>query len=151
MLLRAWRAYIQTLNRWPTATQMVQGGFLMGTGDLAAQVLVDGKKRSELEAERAVRFAAIGTFFVAPIIRVWYSALERLVTPMSLSAARATVAKVALDQLAFAPPFQASIIAVIGLAQVMTASTRRRGRGHWCLPIPTFFLLPRVGPEVLAD
>ena len=53
------------------------------------------------------------------MIRGWYLTLERVVTPLRVpNAFAATLAKVSLDQLAFAPIFNVVLISIIGLSQV---------------------------------
>ena len=54
---------------------MVQTGIIMGAGDALSQTVIE--KKSKYDFERTVRFSAIGSFFVAPTIRVWYLTLEK--------------------------------------------------------------------------
>eukprot|EP00095_Tigriopus_kingsejongensis_P001936 maker-scaffold246_size239296-snap-gene-1.29 protein:Tk01936 transcript:maker-scaffold246_size239296-snap-gene-1.29-mRNA-1 annotation:"Mpv17" len=109
-----WKLYLGALNRSPWLTQMAQTGVLMGTGDLMAQKLLEQK--DEIDVVRCLRFVGLGSFLVAPAIRTWYMTMERLVGP-AMPRARAALTKVALDQGAFAPTFNAIFLSVIGLFQ----------------------------------
>merc|ERR1711884_465897 len=114
---RLWNSYLQVLERRPLRTQMIQTFTTLSTGDVIAQKFIEG--RTDIEAKRVLRFGAIGCFLIAPVIRGWYLTLERVVTPYRVpNAFAATLAKVSLDQLAFAPIFNVVLISIIGLSQV---------------------------------
>ena len=59
---RIWTRYLEVLNRRPLATQMLQTGMLMGTGDAIAQKLIENNPGYDVA--RTVRFVGIGTVFV---------------------------------------------------------------------------------------
>ncbi|TRY71627.1 hypothetical protein TCAL_16166 [Tigriopus californicus] len=109
-----WDLYLHTLNKNPLTTQIVQTGALMGAGDVIAQKVLE--KKSKFDTARCLRFVALGSFMVAPTIRVWYLSMERLVGP-SVPKIRAALSKVALDQGCFAPTFNAVFLSVIGVCQ----------------------------------
>jgi len=100
---------------------MIQSFTILSTGDVIAQKFVEG--RTDIEATRVLRFGTIGCFLIAPVIRGWYLSLERVVTPLRVpNAFAATLAKVSLDQLAFAPIFNVVLISIIGLSQGETVA-----------------------------
>ena len=107
---------MKILDRFPLRTQIVQTSIIMGAGDIISQLMIEKEKKYELE--RTLRFAAIGAFFVAPTIRVWYLTLERLFG--SGVTIKTTLKKVGTDQLFFAPIFSAAIISVIGISQAVS-------------------------------
>ena len=74
-ITKIWASYLKVLDRFPLRTQIVQTGIIMGAGDALSQLVIE--KKSKYEIERTLRFAVIGSFFVAPIIRVWFLTLEK--------------------------------------------------------------------------
>ena len=115
-ILKIWRSYLNILERVPLRTQMVQTGIIMGAGDALSQTVIE--KKSKYDFERTVRFSAIGSFFVAPTIRVWYLTLEKWFgAGVTIST---TLKKVGTDQIFFAPLFSAAIISVIGTSQAIS-------------------------------
>ena len=115
-ITKIWASYLKVLDRFPLRTQIVQTGIIMGAGDALSQLVIE--KKSKYEIERTLRFAAIGSFFVAPTIRVWYLTLEKWFGGgVTIST---TLKKVGTDQFFFAPIFSAAIISVIGTSQAMS-------------------------------
>ncbi|CAG0915787.1 unnamed protein product [Notodromas monacha] len=106
-----YRVYANLLRVHPYKTQMVQTGFLMGVGDVLAQTLVEEKRLTEVDKGRALRFAAIGTIYVGPMLRGWYGVLEARFG--ANGAAQTVLKKVAADQLIFAPAFLSTILLAI--------------------------------------
>jgi len=90
-------------------------GALMATGDVIAQTVIDKKSFNAIEWTRVGRFAFIGATLIAPSIRVWYLSLERMTG--SAITIKATVSKLALDQVCFAPIFQIPVLTYIGILQ----------------------------------
>jgi protein Mpv17 len=106
------------LQRRPLLAQCATTAVLSGTGDVLAQQAVERKGASHdvrvlvltparVFAEeatgqfaRTARQAFWGGALLAPVVYRWYGALQRL--PIR-NARAATVAKVALDQVVFAP------------------------------------------------
>lgn len=102
-------------------TQMVQGGIIMGLGDFVAQTAIEKKTAfKQYEPIRTVRFAVMGSFFVAPLIRGWYLTMERIVAnamPKAIAAsnAKSALVKVLMDQGAFAPFFSLYFLSTLGM------------------------------------
>ena len=115
-ITRIWKSYLRILDRFPLRTQIVQTGIIMGAGDALSQISIE--KQQKFEIDRTLRFAAIGSFFVAPTIRVWYLTLEKWFgSGVTIST---TLKKVGTDQLFFAPIFSGAIISVIGVSQAIS-------------------------------
>ena len=115
-ITKIWASYLKVLDRFPLRTQIVQTGIIMGAGDALSQVVIE--RKSKYEIERTLRFAAIGSLFVAPTIRVWYLTLEKWFgSGVTIST---TLKKVGTDQFFFAPIFSAGIISVIGTSQAIS-------------------------------
>ena len=119
--MNIWTRYLRVLDRYPMRTQMVQSGIIMGTGDVISQFAIE--RKDHLEVDRCLRFAAIGSIFVAPIIRMWYLKLEKIFGPSVTI--KSTLGKVATDQFGFAPIFTGVIIGVIGTSQSLTNYVRQ--------------------------
>eukprot|EP00088_Acartia_fossae_P007435 TRINITY_DN13495_c0_g1_i2.p1 TRINITY_DN13495_c0_g1~~TRINITY_DN13495_c0_g1_i2.p1 ORF type:complete len:183 (-),score=16.46 TRINITY_DN13495_c0_g1_i2:391-939(-) len=97
-----WRQYTRVLEKYPWRTQILQSGILCATGDAIAQTLVERKKLSDFDPSRSAKFFILGSCVVAPIIRTWYLALDRIV---KFPGARGALTKMCMDQGLFAPCF----------------------------------------------
>ena len=128
-ITRIWKSYLRILDHFPLRTQIVQTGIIMGAGDALSQIAIE--KQQKFEIDRTLRFAAIGSFFVAPTIRLWYVKLEKWFgSGVTIST---TLKKVGTDQLFFAPIFSAAIISVIGVSQAISkAVTTKQGKDTKC-------------------
>lgn len=60
--------YKRLLKQYPIASQCVQCGLLMGSGDLIAQTVVDRKKIQNINFERTAQFACVGLLLVVSSI-----------------------------------------------------------------------------------
>ncbi|ENN72913.1 protein Mpv17 [Dendroctonus ponderosae] len=97
------RVYQKLLKDHFMVVQSAQTGLLMGTGDIIAQTIIEGKRGATYEPKRTAKFTLLGTVFVGPTLSLWYKVLARKIgTEMSTAV---TLKKVALDQLVFAPSF----------------------------------------------
>ena len=63
---------MRLLNKYPLAVQSVQTGVLCGAGDLISQTLIEKKAVNSVDGWRSLKFAAIGSLWIAPLIRFWY-------------------------------------------------------------------------------
>ena len=69
------RAYDSLLKRRPLPTKMASSGAASaGAGDLLAQTIVG----NTYDPRRTLVFAAIGVFYFAPLLHLWYKALHKL-------------------------------------------------------------------------
>ncbi|KAG2175989.1 hypothetical protein INT44_000468 [Umbelopsis vinacea] len=105
-----WQWYNRTLTRHPLVTQCVTTATLFATGDVIAQHAVE--KRDTHDYARTLRLAGFGGIVAAPLLSNWYKFLDRHIqmsTPV-----KALFARVALDQLLFAPCFIAVFFSAQG-------------------------------------
>lgn len=105
------RTYLRLLERYPWRTQALSTGILMGAGDVIAQFAIEGATVQTYVPQRTSRFLMFGTFFAGPVLRGWYLTLDRFI---KFPAVKGALAKVAADQLLFAPTFCAVMLGTIG-------------------------------------
>ncbi|KAG7156321.1 Mpv17-like [Homarus americanus] len=89
-------------------------GTLTGAGDVLSQVLVEKKSANQFEWQRTVRFFAIGSFLVGPVLSRWYKVLDS-----RIGSGKGVIAlkKVAADQGLFSPVFLGVFLTVLGAMQ----------------------------------
>ncbi|KAK4687713.1 hypothetical protein P7C73_g2404, partial [Tremellales sp. Uapishka_1] len=96
---RLLNSYTSFLKRRPMMGNMVSSAVLFATGDCVAQQLIE-KKGDKHDFARTGRIIAWGSLVFAPAVTVWFRALEKLPIKGKWPA---TIARVGLDQFAFAP------------------------------------------------
>lgn len=134
----AW--YKRKLETDPLKTKALTSGFIAGLGDFNCQYLVhDDKTKSKFLPDwtRTLRFFALGTFLVAPVVHHWYGFLSIQIS----NVAKRTI----IDQFVFAPvfcvTFMSSLMALEGkdLKYIQKTITRDISDvmiANWCLWIP---------------
>ena len=95
-----WPAYLSLLASSPLATKSATAAALNAAGDASAQLLIEKRGVSELDWARLGRFTLLGGALVGPALHWWYGTLSRVVT---LQGTAGALARLGLDQLAFAP------------------------------------------------
>jgi Mpv17 / PMP22 family len=109
-----WTRYLELLAEKPIMTKCITSGVLSCGADVVCQVqFFDealNEKDTELDLWRVLKFTAIGSFFVGPVLHFWYGFLARQFVGASLLS---TIQRVALDQLIFAPLFIPSFFSII--------------------------------------
>jgi len=100
------------LKRFPVLMASFQTGSLMCVGDIISQTFVEKKAVKDLDWKRTARFGAVGLIVVGPVLRTWYGVMERKIV-LKTPAATA-MAKVATDQLLFAPFFLCQFLGLWG-------------------------------------
>jgi len=139
----------------PLPTKAATSALLSVAGDLAAQTAGEGKALSQVDAARTARFGALGAFLVGPALHFWYGTLARALPAQTTGAA---LARLAADQLAFAPIFLSTFIASLGLLEGAPAAEcvsrvksgiRPTLLANWCLWVPANFLNFRLVPPPL--
>ncbi|XP_065333291.1 protein Mpv17-like [Cloeon dipterum] len=125
------RAYRKILEKHPIVTQAVQTGFLMGAGDVIAQVTLDKKTLLAIDVRRTGTFTAIGFFYLGPSLRLWYGTLQSLFGTGGQP--KVALKKVVLDQVLFAPAVLASILTIVPLAngQSLNEAKEKLGKEYW--------------------
>jgi len=99
--MRLWRVYTWGLQNYPIITGSITTGFLMGTGDVIAQKIVEEKRN--WDKYRTTRFVIIGAMFFGPCCTTWYRYLDQVVPRMRVPKSYAGLVKTGLDQALFAP------------------------------------------------
>lgn len=108
-----WHSYNKCLEKNPIATKAVTSliGFLLG--DLLAQKFL-GDKEADLDYGRLARMATFGLLLHGPTGHYFYGALDRLIVgtgPLQVAA------KVAVDQLCWAPIFTVMFFTYLGAVE----------------------------------
>ncbi|TGZ78682.1 hypothetical protein EX30DRAFT_133922 [Ascodesmis nigricans] len=107
-------AYQSQLAKRPLAVPIATTAFLFGTGDVISQQAIE-KKGSAHEFARTGRMALYGGAFFAPLVTQWYKLLQRIQFPGSPM--KENIARVAADQLIFAPFGTGLFFTVLGLLE----------------------------------
>lgn len=150
-----WEAYVRALERSPLLTKAVTSGVISAAGNLICQVGVERRPLNGLDNRRLALFTALGAAYVAPMLHVWYGLLGRLVTAQGVSGA---LGRMALDQLAFAPVFVGSMMALLALADGQSPEAAKRSvleglpgavKANWSLWVPAQFVNFRYVPPNL--
>jgi len=128
-----WHRYVRLLNSKPLLVKSLTAGFLSLGADIVCQVafkVPDGSslkpkvlelKKDQLSSQlsshlsdfqidwfRLFQFTALGTFLVGPTLHYWYGFLGRIITGTGMEA---TLKRLALDQILFAPAFISTFFA----------------------------------------
>ncbi|KAL6863097.1 Protein required for ethanol metabolism [Amphichorda felina] len=93
--------YNARLAARPLLTQAVTTSILFAVGDITAQQVIDRRGLEKHDFTRTGRMALYGGFVFGPAATTWFGFLSRRVNPTNKR--YETVARVACDQLAFAP------------------------------------------------
>ncbi|CAG9773722.1 unnamed protein product [Ceutorhynchus assimilis] len=119
MLSKASKTYQKLLKEKFLLVQCVQTSFLMATGDVVCQQLVEKRGFRKHSNARTAQFAFLGFCLVGPAVTAWYKLLAR--TFGYDKNAKSTLCKVACDQLIFAPGFLVIFISSVGLLHGLNA------------------------------
>lgn len=101
--------YVSFLRNKPLPANMLSTGFLLGCGDFMAQEFFPSKNTKNYDYSRTARAIIYGSCIFAPIGDKWYrfllriSVLNRFVSSGTYKQPIDLVARVAVDQLFFAP------------------------------------------------
>ena len=129
--------YDALLRSDPYKTKAIGTGVTYVFSDLTAQAIE--AQRSSLapavaphdRAARALKFGAVGVFWIGPVLTAWFDAMDRLVPGR---AARPLLAKLLLDQCAMAPPLLASMFVVTALTNDVAPAAIRAKLEHHLIP-----------------
>ncbi|KAF2664115.1 hypothetical protein BT63DRAFT_429652 [Microthyrium microscopicum] len=121
------RWYQSVLKRRPLLTQSLTTAILFGTGDIAAQQLVESTGPSNHAYSRTARMALYGGTIFGPAATTWYRFLQARV---NLSSKATTVAaRVGLDQLVFTPINLTCFLSSMAVMEGWKSSTGVGGGG----------------------
>jgi len=152
-------------QRQQLLTKAATSGVISAAGNLLCQAAVERKSlfggggaagsAAAVDGRRVALFAALGALYVAPVLHAWYGLLGRAVTATGVPGA---LGRLALDQLAFAPVFVASMMAILALADGQAPAAARRGvaealpaavKANWALWVPAQYVNFRYVPPTL--
>jgi len=149
------------LDRKPIATKAITAALLNALGDIIAQLQFNHSREENkgLDYKRLGIFSFVGLGLIGPTLHFWYGSLGRLIT---LAGTPGAIARLALDQLAFAPVFISVIVGSImtleghGPSEVVGKLKADLGtivKSNWTLWVPFQFINFRFVPgnlQVLA-
>lgn len=146
----AWAVYVRSLETRPLVVKSITCGALSFVADVVCQwcfpprvVATALKERAEEGKEqgkdsfrpdwyRLVKFTTLGFFYVSPTLHVWYGLLARAFPGAHLTA---TMQRLVLDQLLFAPTFIAGFFSLALLLEGRPEMILDKLRSDW---LPTF-------------
>jgi len=111
-----WEAYGRLVIKYPWRSQITQTAVLLAAGDVISQMVVERRNLHTFEWTRVGRFFVLGCM-LAPVYRVWYVALDKMVKATGTTA---VLKKVFLDQIVYAPPFLAMFVVATGMLQMQS-------------------------------
>ncbi|XP_004690895.1 PREDICTED: peroxisomal membrane protein 2 isoform X2 [Condylura cristata] len=130
---RALAQYLRLLRLYPVFTKAATSGILSALGNILAEII--GKKRKKENSQKLtisgpLRYAIYGCFFTGPLSHYFYLFLEHWVPP---GVPWATLKRLLLDRLLFAPAFLLLFFLVMGLLEGkdMAACVAQARMGFW--------------------
>lgn len=147
-----WDIYMRWVERYPLLTKGATCAVLNAVGDVTSQVFVE--KNAAVDFHRLMVFSALGAFLVAPALHFWYLTLSKIVTAVGT---RGAILRLAADQLAFAPFFNALFISVLmtveGKSNQIIPKLQQdlipTVQANWLLWVPAQFVNFRYVPQNL--
>lgn len=138
-LLQYWDAYLAQLEKNPVQTKSLTAGSLSVVSDVLAQTLTGTSLRDLSMSSLRDQFL-IGLLIRGPVVHFWYEIMSKIirslgVSPSAESTTPVVLAKVALDQAVFSPPFNLSYFYIIGLMQGMSTETIRANVARDFIPL----------------
>ncbi|KAI7903735.1 uncharacterized protein BX663DRAFT_471764 [Cokeromyces recurvatus] len=104
----------------PTRTFSIQSSIMMTVGDVISQQLIEKKGINHHDIPRTLRMTVYGAVIGGPVIGTWFGFMNRIVKLDNKWAA--TIVRVGIDQLFFAP----TILAVfMGSISILEGRTRQ--------------------------
>lgn len=142
-------AYNRMLEQNPLFVKAVTTAILSAVGNLICQILIE--KKEDIDLRRFSIFTGLGFIWVAPCLHFWYGKLNTLVTATGNTGA---IARMACDQLCFAPLFIGSMIAILTaldgkadqIVPELASSLPSAIKANWMLWVPAQFLNFRFIP-----
>ncbi|XP_023231109.1 protein Mpv17-like [Centruroides sculpturatus] len=115
----------------------------MGSGDIISQTIIEKKQFKKIEMIRVARFTFLGTFMVGPVLKTWYTVLEKFV---GVKGATSGLKKMLLDQTVFAPIFLINFVTIMGILQNETSTEikKRIQRDYVTILMSNYKLWPTV-------
>lgn len=113
-----WDGYLQLLQTTPLATKAVTAGFIIGSGDAAAQFIESRQSEvAKVDIARISRWAAFGFLLQGPWNHFFYKFLDEALPPTVDPFTTTTAIKICIDQFGQAPIFTAIIFIFFALVE----------------------------------
>ncbi|VDM70112.1 unnamed protein product, partial [Strongylus vulgaris] len=136
------RLFQRSLQSRPLLTQIVASGVICGAGDAFTQIAIERRQLKNYDYARTGRFFILASAFIAPCLNKWFRVLERVrgnpkVVPL---------VRVAIDQLTFAPIFNAVILLNLRLLEGLgfDISWRKMKEDWWTIYSSSLAVWPAV-------
>eukprot|EP01026_Neomeris_dumetosa_P028296 TRINITY_DN2290_c0_g1_i6.p1 TRINITY_DN2290_c0_g1~~TRINITY_DN2290_c0_g1_i6.p1 ORF type:complete len:321 (+),score=25.32 TRINITY_DN2290_c0_g1_i6:44-1006(+) len=113
-LAALWAAYLKLLEQQPLITKIWTCALLNGLGDYICQQLVE--VNTGLDIRRLLTFTLLGAIYVAPLLHLWYGALNRLISAQGLVPG---IQRMAMDQFFWAPLFVGVFMGILTVVQAL--------------------------------
>uniref|UniRef100_A0A383VBB4 Uncharacterized protein n=1 Tax=Tetradesmus obliquus TaxID=3088 RepID=A0A383VBB4_TETOB len=144
-------AYSNALQQHPLLVKALTTAFLSAIGNLICQVFIEKQDLDKLDWKRINTFTLLGLLWVAPCLHFWYGSLNKIVT---LQGNAGALARMACDQLGFAPLFVGSMMAILTavdgksdkVIETLKADLPSAIKANWALWVPAQFLNFRFVP-----
>lgn len=154
-----WYNHMLTKHQWPT--KMISSGVVGGLGDILIQLFSCYKKGSawSVDLRRLLVFSSVATFYIAPVIHVWFNWLEKVRIPKSLGDGKVkkSLYMIALDQTVGATVITAGFFYAFELAnrlvppytgatllQAIHAGTAMNRRSLWHTLVVNWYCWPII-------
>ena len=114
MFKRCIARYGRLLETRPIATKSITAGFLMFSGDIISQTIIEHKPNQPIRInwERNLKMTTIG-LGVGPLLHYWYGLLGRYI--VASTPTKTAIYQLAFDQILFAPVTIAGFFWVYGI------------------------------------
>ena len=118
MFKRCIARYGRLLETRPIATKSITAGFLMFSGDIISQTIIEHKPNQPIRInwERNLKMTTIG-LGVGPLLHYWYGLLGRYI--VASTPTKTAIYQLAFDQILFAPV----TIIMFSIPEFTTSST----------------------------
>uniref|UniRef100_A0A4X1T1Y1 Peroxisomal membrane protein 2 n=1 Tax=Sus scrofa TaxID=9823 RepID=A0A4X1T1Y1_PIG len=121
---RALAQYLRLLRLYPVLTKAATSGILSALGNFLAQMIEKKQKKEscsqKLDVNGPLRYAIYGFFFTGPLSHFFYLFLEHWIPP---EAPWASVQRLLLDRLLFAPAFLLLFFLIMNFLEVGVCSS----------------------------
>ncbi|ETN85803.1 Mpv17 / PMP22 family protein [Necator americanus] len=136
------RLFQRSLQKRPLLTQIVASGVISGAGDAFTQIAFEKRNTKTYDFERTGRFFFLASAFIAPALNKWFKLLERVKGPPKII----PLFRVGIDQIAFAPVFNALILVNLRLLEGLGLETsyRKMKEDWWIIYSSSLKVWPAV-------
>ncbi|CAJ0601299.1 unnamed protein product [Cylicocyclus nassatus] len=136
------RLFQRSLQTRPLLTQIVASGVICGAGDAFTQLVIEKRRMKDYDYPRTGRFFFLASAFIAPCLNKWFKVLERVGGNPKI----VPLIRVAIDQLTFAPFFNAVILFNLRVLEGFSVETswRKMKEDWWTIYSSSLMVWPAV-------